>query len=105
YQRLNNIRVYGVEEERNENVVQTVVGIINEKLDMQLSTTDIDTAHRLGSQDQDNARARPVIVRFLRRDDRMEVISRRKKLKGTSVSIHVDLTRPRAHLLRSSQKK
>lgn len=54
------------------------------------STIDtIDVAHRVGKKKKDRPRA--IIVRFHNRDDRMEVLRERKKLKNTGITIVDDL--------------
>src|SRR5699024_9501937 len=53
-----------------------------------------------------SSKPRPVIVRFIGREKRLELLRiRRNKLKGSRISIHPDLTRPRSALLKVSQEK
>ena len=108
YSRRNNFRMYGVPEEKGENVFQVVADIIVSKLkDMKdFRIHHIDAAHRLGSQittvlkEGEKPPPRPIIVR-LGRSFRDRIIRRKSDLKGTRMSIIEDLTKTNFQLYHS----
>jgi len=118
--RLNNVRVFGIDELENESTTQLVVSEINKRLQMKLSVKDVSISHRLGfkrllqqtmprfnkrtnQMEERPSAPRPIIVNFVNRSVRNEVLKKRSQLKGTGISIGVDLTKPRADLLRKLQ--
>jgi len=109
YQRLNSVRIYGIpESDEDDNCTQEVVDVLKRNLGLSLQRNDIDLSHRLcvKKQTENNGNyARPVIARFVRRENTISVLRKRKDLKGTNLSIQVDLTRPRAALLKDHLKK
>ena len=105
YQRLNSVRIYGIHEtgDDNEDTTLVVTRMLDSKLKLNIKPTDIDISHRLGVASE--GKPRPIIVRFLRREDRLKALRSRKNLKGSGISIHPDLTRPRAALFKQESTK
>src|SRR5690606_16581548 len=69
-----------------------------------MSKNDISIAHRLGTS-ENASKPRPIIVKFLRREQRLQVLRARSSLKGKkNLAICPDLTRPRAYLLKQQQR-
>lgn len=101
YMRRDNLRVFGIEEEDDENEEVLEAKLIGVAADMgvELESSDISVAHRTGKPGQGN---RPVIVRFSQRKKRNEVMSKKKELKKKERKIFVneDLTPLRATLLK-----
>ena len=101
YSRKANVRIFGIEENSNiegrygnENCVNVVKDLFEQKLGVQLRDRDIDTAHRVGREDDRSRRGpRAILVKFLRRADKERVIRNRKKLKGSKTIIVDDLCR------------
>ena len=71
-------------------------------LDSPLKATDIDIAHPLPSKK--NVAGIPVIVKFLRRNQRNEVYAKKKALKGKALVITESLTRRRLELLETAKE-
>ena len=70
---------------------------------LEISAYDIDVAHRLGNyQDQ---KIRPVIVKFVSRQTKFNVMKNTKKLKGTTLSVNEDLTNLNHKVLSSMRLK
>ena len=97
YQRGDNIKVYNLVEKRNgnrgetdEETARAVIDMIDTELKYKLSSSDISIAHRLGSKVQ--GKERSVIVRFVSRTVRNEVVKRRKALRGKPIVIADDLS-------------
>nr|KAG5704577.1 hypothetical protein BaRGS_031841 [Batillaria attramentaria] len=110
YTRRNNVRIFGVREEERETAATCegkVLDILKNKLGLKnTKTEDLEIAHRIGrrerpedSDDEDNAKPRPIIARFVSRRSLQAVFQYRKKLKGTSIVIAEDLTSARYSLL------
>lgn len=118
YIRRNNLRVYGIgetgetEEEVRIATEEAFVTMCHNKLQLRHIQVDhIEAIHRQGtrprrgrrgdsqqSPDGDRARPRAVMVRFVSRRVRDEVLAARRRLKGTSTVIVEDLT-PKAYQL------
>lgn len=100
YGRNYNIRIFHLDEPENETQEEcedTVLKLLHTKLGlMHVKKSDFDAVHRLGQKKENNTRG--VIVRFISRKIRSEVLSNRRKLKqsgrlGKSVVITEDLTK------------
>ncbi|KAK7481913.1 hypothetical protein BaRGS_00026821, partial [Batillaria attramentaria] len=106
YGRRNSVRIYGLPEDaRDESAHQTGVNVrkfCRDKLGVSLAETDIDIAHRLEGRQQD--RHRSVIVKFVRRDVKQQVLKQRRKLKQTGIMVTDDLTPRHQQLLRDMKE-
>ena len=97
YGRRDNIKVYNLAERRNgnrgetaEETARAVADMIARDLNYRVSPSDISIAHRLGTKEP--GKERSVIVRFVSRTVRNEVVRRRRALKGKRVVIADDLS-------------
>ena len=70
-----------------------MIELFESKLDIKLRERDIDVAHRLGKFIKKEQKSRAIIVKFMRRDDRMKVIKNCRKLKGSSIVVIDDICR------------
>ncbi|KAH3787546.1 hypothetical protein DPMN_165672 [Dreissena polymorpha] len=80
-----------------------MASLLTKKLGMPIATTDIDVAHRLGKFAKN--KSRPVIVKFLRRQTKIEIMKKAKMLKGSRLFINEDLTKLNAEVLRLRLKE
>ena len=81
YTRKSSVRIFGLEDEKNEEIAITIAkvnNLLNDKLHMHTKESDINIAHRLGPYT--NKKCRSVIVRFMYRQHKIETIKRRKAL-------------------------
>lgn len=97
YVRRNNIRIKGLKVGQNDDCRKVVSDFIRRSLHVHIEDDDIEAAHTLPARSvQPTAGIQQtvpmVIVRFLRRDIRDNVIRNRKLLKSTNISIIEDLT-------------
>lgn len=115
YSRRNCLRIHGVVEKDNEKTDDIVIGIIREKLHVDIRPEDLDRSHRIPLRAYDRDRRlrngrdvandepthtpNPIIVKFARYNTRHQVYIARQKLKGSNVYIHEDLTRERNKLV------
>ena len=102
YQRRQCLRIFGVEEETNENTDEIAVELAA-NIGVDLQVADIDRSHRVGRRVGD--RPRPIIVKFCSYRKRSDVFFSKKKLKGTGITIREDLTKARYSLLQEAISK
>nr|XP_022902362.1 uncharacterized protein LOC111415085 [Onthophagus taurus] len=94
YSRRNNVRIFGISEKEKENVEEIVTDILTKKIEYLMPENAIECYHRVGKK---TARPRAIIVKFLSRKYKDEVVRWRSKLKGTKINIKEDLTQIRAN--------
>lgn len=84
--------------EMPEETTKLLIKKLKEKIpSLTISYNDIDIAHRLGKKE--DGKARPIIVKFVSRMKRNELLSKRKALFGSSIYINEDLTKLNRHVL------
>ena len=95
YSRRNNLRIFGLKPDVDEDCRQAVV-FVTSTLRVSVNESEIELAHLTsGIQSSDGQSRRPVglmLVRFCRKDMRDEVIKSRRILKGTRYAVTEDLT-------------
>ncbi|KAH3837792.1 hypothetical protein DPMN_111193 [Dreissena polymorpha] len=84
-------------------VTEQVSSLLSTKLGLKVAKEDIDVAHRLGKFNRD--KARPVIVKFVRRQTKSDVMRNAKLLKGSVSFLNEDLTKLSAEVLASVRLK
>ena len=119
YSRRNCLLVFGVKEEKSEDTTEVVRGIVSRHLGIELRKDDIDRSHRVQprrrqennsastteqTQNKRTPPPKPIIVKFTTYRVRYEVISNRRKLKGTGIGIDENLTKNNAELLNAAKK-
>ncbi|XP_069109404.1 ribonuclease Y-like [Argopecten irradians] len=85
--RKNSVRIVGLPNDRNETAeacIDKCAKFFRDYLNVDIESTDIDIAHRLGPQS--------TICKFTRRIKKFEVLKARRNLKGKKISIFEDLT-------------
>lgn len=86
-----NVILYGIKEEPNQSIEETVVAnIIQNKLQIDCSEKDIRDIYRVGKSI--NNKTRPIVVETVRSDFKNEILAKSSKLKGTGISISLDYT-------------
>ena len=95
YSRRNCLLIHGVPENKDENTDDLVVNIFKEEMDLEIFTDDLDRTHRIGKVKEDSRHKRPIIVKFIRHNDKHKVFRNKKRLKGKKVSITESLTKTR----------
>ncbi|XP_071953848.1 uncharacterized protein [Antedon mediterranea] len=101
YSRRNCLIIQGIEEKQGEITDNIVLDLFKKKLSVEVDKTCIDRSHRLGPKVKKNGRARGIIVKFSSYNVRNEVYKAKKKLKGSHIYIHENLTSKRSSLLRT----
>ena len=106
YQRRDSLRFLGVGPDRGRETTkdceEKVLATIKEDLGLNhILATDISTAHRVGVREN---RPRPIIVKFLSRKHKTQVIQKRRLLNGSGRGIVEDLTPTNMKRLKSLQQ-
>ena len=94
YQRRENLRFYGIEEdlEGAEGTRQVLISFLQSKLGIDdASDIEFQRVHRIGPFNQQAPKPHQVIARFLRYPDRERVMSNARKLKGKKFGISAHL--------------
>ena len=101
YTRRNSLRLHGVEEKENEDILQTALDLFATEIDTDIRPAAIDRVHRIGKKTSDR-KPRPVIVKFTNYIDRKRVFEAKSRLRNNSsqrIFVNEDLTQKRSHLL------
>lgn len=86
--RINNIIVYGFEENEKSQVelMESVIKKLNGDLNVQLEKKDINILHRIGKKDKPNNKKRPILISFVNLWKKIELMKKKKNLKGIYIS-------------------
>ena len=106
YSRRNNVRIFGVKENKDENVIDLVTDIVVNRLKIQNFNPDLDieAAHRVGKVDKGpDPKPRGIIVR-MRRSVRDKVMKEKSRLIGSRMAITEDLTKQNMSLYNTIRK-
>lgn len=95
YSRANTVEIQGVPMSQNEDVVD-VVKEVGKALDFNIKTSMIDTCHRMGRRTGPNNQPPGIIVKFVRRIDKEELL-RKRRVKRTLSTRHMTLAEPSDH--------
>ena len=79
--------IFGLGEDAGENCTAKMFDLVTQKLGRQLKDNDIEVAHRLPAR----TKPWPVIVQFRSRDLKIDIMQRRRVLKGSGIVIADDL--------------
>ena len=83
--------IHGLPESKNENTDLLAMEAIETKMNIKITVNDIDRTQRIGKP-KNNGKSRPVIIKFVRYNDRKNTFSSKKLLKDSGVSITESLT-------------
>lgn len=89
YSRRNCLEIQGVPEEENENVAE-IIKSVGKALNVTIKDEMIDACHRIGRRN-DRERPRGIIVKFVRRMDKEQLMYRRKEKKRDFSTRHLNL--------------
>ena len=91
YSRRNCLLLHGIEETKGEDTDNIVLEVLNNDMDLNMSKTDLDRSHKIGNP-KSKKKSRPIIVKFVRYNDRRDVFMKKKCLKGKGKLITENLT-------------
>lgn len=89
YSRRNTIEIYGIPQDKNEDVVQ-IVKEVGKVLDFEITKPMIDACHRMGRRPGHNSAPAGIVVRFVSRLDKEELL-RRRRVKSNLSTRHMNL--------------
>ena len=95
YSRRNCLLVHGIAEEKEEITDEVIINTLNEKLDLDITLWDLERTQRIRQPKKTRGKTRPIIVKFVRYNDRYKVFRNKKKLKGQKISITESFTKIR----------
>ena len=104
YSRRNNIRIFGLGEENNENCYDVVLRLCDE-LNLDVKRNELDRVHRVGRarnmtlSSSNPVHPRPMIVKLTGHQSKLKFMKAKKHLRR-NVSIKEDLTRENYELLK-----
>ncbi|XP_074028833.1 uncharacterized protein [Leptinotarsa decemlineata] len=101
--RSRNVIFYGVQESDNENCMDTILGIINNKLNIRLDLMSIDNCFRMKIPDRNNIK--PIMTQFSTVSIKQLVYNKKKLLKGTGMVIREDLSPETLKLFKAAVEK
>ena len=90
---------------QGENVFNVVSNMLRDKLRINVKSSDVSTAHRMGLQPKSQAEdRRRIVIKFCRREIKQEIISVCKRTKPEGLFINEDLTPTRSRILYALRK-
>lgn len=101
YTRRNSLRVFGVQETKQEDCEKKVLRVLKDKLQLDVLPEQIERCHRAGRFSENKPRS--IIVKFISYKDRETVFKSKRLLKNTGIVIAEDLTINRLSLLRQAR--
>ena len=79
YSRCNCLLLPGIPENKNEKTDDLCLAIINELLDLAATEVDIECTHRRGKPRDVGQKSRPIIVKFVRYNNRKNVFNKKRR--------------------------
>ena len=74
YSRRNSILIHGLPEVKGEDTDSLVIETVKEKMGLDMLSADIDIIYWLGALPKQSGKVRPVIIKFVRYNDRGKII-------------------------------
>ncbi len=126
--RASNLMITGLPEGQNENLANTVIDLVQGKLEVDLAPEDIESASRMGKQDSTSQRPRMVFLKLASANKKRQIFMAKRKLfqrnprqdvqsqdvqnatvvtpnaRGPLIFINEDLTRPNQELFRQTRQ-
>ena len=103
YSRRNFLLIHGIPKNKNKNTNVLSMEVVETKMDIKITDNDIDRTHRIGKP-KSNGKTKPVIIKFVRYNDRKKIFSSKKLLKDSDVSITESLTAFRMKKLNNARE-
>ncbi|CAG2220327.1 unnamed protein product [Mytilus edulis] len=97
YSRKKNIKIHNLEERRGEQLIPELLTTLKDKVGIELNKTDIVAMHRIPGK---QGFPRPVIVKFVRMENKIAILKKRKDLqKSIEIKIGDDITQKNQGLI------
>ncbi|CAG9764519.1 unnamed protein product [Ceutorhynchus assimilis] len=98
--------INGIKEKNNSDISTEIISIIQNRINIDVSKSDLDYCYRLGQKSEASTnKTRPVVVRFVNRWLRDDIFNLKKNLKGSGIVINECLTAKQIVLLKKVREK
>ena len=77
----NSLLLHGISENKNEKTDNLCIATINEQPELSITEADIERAHRIGKPRDAGPKSRPIIVKFVKYNDRKDALNRKKTIR------------------------
>ena len=104
YSRHNCLLLHDIPENKNKKTDDLCLATINEHLELANNEVDIERTHRIEKLRDVGQKSRPIVVEFIRFNDRKNVFNRKKKLKEKNISITESWTATRMKKLKEARE-
>ena len=110
YSRKNNVRIFGVEEEPEENLEVKLINLAKEHLQVKIKPEEFEIVHRIGAvrrraDTPGNPKPRSITAKFVSNKTKMNLLTKRKNLKGKRLAIKEDTAPDIAKRLKELKEK
>ena len=105
YSRRDCLLLHGIAERERENIDELILETLNEKMRIDLTSSDLDRTHRIGQRKAPSKKPRAVIIKFVSYNTRKFSFLNKKLLKETQVGIAESLTAKRMGILKKAREK
>lgn len=106
YNKRKTLRIIGIKETENENVLEIVEDIIKSKMKLNISQNSIDECYRIQNKKdvnkpggQQTEKTVAIVVKFNTYEDRKMVYANKSRLKNFKIKIYEDLTKSKLLLM------
>ena len=97
--------LHGILKKKQENTDELCIKAIHEHLDLDINNRDINRTHRIGNPRNTDEKPRPIIIKFVRYNDRKKIFDSKKKLKKRKIAITESLMVMRMKKLNEAREK
>ena len=101
YTLKDNVRILGLPEKKTEDCREVVCALVSDKVKVQLEPKDVSIAHRLVKPEKQQHK--PIIAKLKDRTQRLDILKKRKILKGSGITIMEDITKANLQLTRDAE--
>ena len=95
YSRLTCLLLHGIPEDKNEKTDDFCIATINECLELSITEAYIERTHRIEKLRDSSQKLRPIIVIFVKYNDKKNVFNRKKKSEAKNITDSLTATRKR----------
>lgn len=103
--RRKTLLIHGVAETKEEKLYEVVNKLVTHKMQVELTTNDLQTCQRLGPAAETRKKPRAILVRFRDLDSRRAAWDAKTLLKGTGITISEFLTKTRHKVFTEARQR
>ncbi|KAK3107194.1 hypothetical protein FSP39_009061, partial [Pinctada imbricata] len=87
YSRKNNIKIYGVKEDRRENTEERVIQLLSDKAGVKVNPDEILAVHRIPKREKDMHK--PILLKLKNTDSKAKIMRKRKQVRENSGGVRL----------------